>query len=168
MKTPARPEGYRGDQRGQALLEVLVSVAIMGLIAAPLGATVTQAFQATDVGAQEAAVVADLQSAVTWLGRDIPPANSMSLPDGGPAQASLTLTWKDRYGDANVTHQAAYALVDTELRRTRDGVTHTVARNVTGVSFLRSGALVTVTITSPSLQFGSVQRAYLFQVRSTE
>lgn len=167
MKAPGSPAGGRNGQRGATLVELVVSVAVVGLIAAPLGVTISQVFKTTVWGSQETAVLGALQTAVTWLAHDIPSASSNDLPDGGPAQSSIAITSTDLYGGTTTSVQVSYALVGTELRRTQDGVTHTVAWNVTAISFLRSGSLVTVTITLPSATSGTVQAEYLFNIRNT-
>jgi len=156
----------RADQRGNTLLELLIAAAITGLIAAPTSAALFETFQTTTWGTQKSAQLGDLRNAATWLSVDIPLANSTDLPDGGPAQSSVVITFTDYYGGGSTAHQVSYALVGTELRRTEDGATHTVAWHVTAVSFLRSGYLVTVTLTTPSPSGSAEQTTYQFSMRS--
>lgn len=168
MHTVAQLVGnLRGDQRGSTLLELLISAAITGLMAAPAGAAMFETFQTTTWNTQQSAQLQDLRTAAAWLSMDVPLANTTDMPDGGPAHSSVVITSEDRYGGANTTHQVAYALVGTELRRTADGVTHTVAWHVTAVSFLRTGALVTLTLTTPSPSGSATQTIYQFSIRST-
>ena len=168
MHTVAQLVGnLRGDQRGSTLLELLISAAITGLIAAPASAAMFETFQTTTWNTQQSAQLQDLRTAATWLSVDIPLANSTDLPDGGPAQSSVAITSTDRYGGGSTAHQVSYALVGTELRRTADGATHTIAWRVTAVSFLRTGALVTLTLTTPSPSGSAIQTIYQFSIRST-
>ena len=156
----------RGDQRGNTLVELLIAAAITGLIAAPTSAALFQTFQTTTWGTQKSAQMGDLRNTATWLSVDIPLADTTDLPDGGPAQSSVAITSTDLYGGGSAVHQVSYALVGTELQRTADGVTHTVAWHVTAISFLRSGYLVTVTLTTPSPSGSTEQSTYQFTMRS--
>ena len=148
-------------QRGFTFMGVLVSIGIMSAIGSVL---VTTFYQMSYVSSREkakVATIADLRNSMQWLAHDIKMANTTSLADEFPTvYGSLTLSWTDKYQDASTAHSVTYSLAAPELRKTYDGFTLTVARNVTSVQFSRQGRLITVTLTSTDDKWTDVTRQF--------
>ena len=137
----------RSGERGLILLEFAVAMGFMvvlgGLVLNMLG--VGWELQSRNSAVLEVAV--GTSTTTTWLIRDIHLATGTDIPDGGAAQATAQFTWTDSGG----AHACDYALVSDEMRRTCDSQTLAIADNISGLSFVRSGDLVTISyaITAP-------------------
>jgi len=123
------------DQKGFTLPELLITVAITGLIASFLGTAIYQIITVTEYGNDRAIATHELQNTAHWVSRD---GQMASTASGG---SELTLILPD---DSSIT----YTKVDTELRRTAGGSQMTVARNISSVSFSVIDRIITMTITS--------------------
>ncbi|MBM3944083.1 MAG: prepilin-type N-terminal cleavage/methylation domain-containing protein [SAR202 cluster bacterium] len=154
-------------QQGFTLLEVLVAVSIMALIGSALVGSLNQINRITSRGGAQLATSSDVRTSMRWLADDFQMAATSTLSDGAaPVSCAalspspcLTLTWRDEYQAASVSHTSTYAMVDTELRRTYDGTTHAVARNVSDASFSRVGSLVTVMVTSTDEAWADISKS---------
>jgi len=146
----------KGNQKGFTIVEILVAVAISGMIASLIGTAIYQFFAVTDRGSDEIVALHDVQNAAHWLNIDGPEAVSAT---GG---ATLGLTLPDA---STVT----YAVSGTDLVRTAGAAQTTVARNVTALNFDVAGKVVTMTITSaPTGGWGvSQQKIYKVYLRPT-
>lgn len=122
-------------QKGFTLPELLITVAITGLIVGVLGAAVYQIITVTEYGNDKMIAMHELQNAGHWVSLDGQMARTAS---GGN---ELVLTLPD---DSSIT----YALVDTELRRTTDESQMILARNISSISFFVENRIITMTITS--------------------
>ena len=118
---------------------------------AVLGALVVNMLgQGWDLQSRNSAVLevaVGTSTSTTWLVRDIHIATGTDIPDGGGPQATAQFTWTDAGGP----HVCNYALVSDEMRRTCDASTITVADNISNLTFVRSGDLVTISyaVTAP-------------------
>jgi hypothetical protein len=138
------------------LTEVMVAVGIMMVIGSGLVNALYQINTITARGAAHLETEADLRTSMQWLARDFRRATASDLTDGAPPVscaalapgACLTLDWTNEYAEASASHTISYAIVGAELKRTYDGVTMTVARNVSAVHVSLQGRLVTVTLAS--------------------
>lgn len=144
-------------QKGFTLPELLITVAITGLIVSFLGAAIYQIITVTEYGNDKMTAMHELQNAGHWVSLDGQMAKTAS---GGN---ELVLTLPD---DSSIT----YALVDTELRRTADESQMTLARNISSISFFVENRIITMTITSspqgrPNI---SEQGTYKVHLRPTE
>ncbi len=144
-------------QKGFTLPELLITVAITGLIVSVLGAAIYQIITVTEYGNDKMTAMHELQNAGHWVSLDGQMAKTAS---GGN---ELVLTLPD---DSSIT----YALVDTELRRTADESQMTLARNISSISFFVENRIITMTITSspqgrPNI---SEQGTYKVHLRPTE
>jgi len=123
------------SQKGFTLLELLVGVAISGLIVSFLGTAMYQIITVTDYGGDKMVALHELQNVAHWANLD---GQRASSANGGD---ELLLTLPD---DSSIT----YAVDGTELRRITGGSHMTLARNVSDVSFSTEDRLITMVVTS--------------------
>ena len=144
-------------ERGFSLVELLITVAITGLIVSFLGAAIYQIITVTEYGNDKMIAMHELQNAAHWVSLDGQMARTAS---GGN---ELVLTLPD---DSSIT----YALVDTEHSRTTDESQLILARSISSISFFVENRIITMTITSspegrPNI---SEQGTYKVHLRPTE
>jgi len=122
-------------ERGFTLVEVLLGVAISGLIIGTLGTSIYQIVSSTEYGGDKLVAAHELQNAAHWVGIDGQRAVEAS---GG---SELVLTMPD---NSSVT----YSVVDYELRRTVGESQMTLAQNISDISFSIDNRIITMAITS--------------------
>ena len=144
-------------QKGFALTELLITVAIAGVIFSFLGTAVYQIINVTEYGNDKMIARHELQNAAHWVSLDGQMARTAS---GGN---ELVLTLPD---GSSIT----YAVVGTELRRTAGESQITLARNISSISFSIENRIITMTITaSPEGRLNvSEQATYKVCLRPTE
>lgn len=137
----------RSKQRGLILLEFSVSVGFMAVLGALVLNMLGVGWDLQSRNSAVLEVTVDTSTSTSWLVRDIHVATATDIPDGGGAQATAQFTWTDAGG----AHVCDYALVADDMRRTCDATTVTVANNITNLSFVRAGDLVTISyaVTAP-------------------
>ena len=123
------------SQKGFTLLELLIGVAISGIIVSFLGTAMYQIITVTDYGGDKMIAMHELQNVAYWANLDGQRASSVNGGD------ELQLTLPDA---SSIT----YAVDGTELRRITGESQITLARNVSDVSFSIEGRLITMTVTS--------------------
>jgi prepilin-type N-terminal cleavage/methylation domain-containing protein len=129
---------------GLTLVEMLVAVAISSMVAAGLGTALHQFLTTSERTRVAQGALHDVQNTGHWLTIDGKKTTSTSLVDGDPATEVMTLAWTID----SIVHNITYYRDGSELKRDNDGAVITVARNVTDVSFSRSGQLITVNLES--------------------
>jgi prepilin-type N-terminal cleavage/methylation domain-containing protein len=144
-------------QKGFTLPELLITVAITGLIVTFLGTATYQIITITEYGSDKTIAMHELQNVAHWLSRD---GQMASTARGGN---ELILTLPD---GSSIT----YAVVDAELLRTADDSQMTLARNISDLSFSIEDRVITMTVTSspegrPNI---SEQRTYKVCLRPAE
>lgn len=131
------------DQRGRTLTEVLVALAITGMMTGLLGTMMYQLGDIVARGNNQLRVQHDLQNAAVWLNRDVPCASPPVTISGTHA----VLTCPDPIN--SLTHTITYTLEPPFLLRSHsDGSILTVARNVMSMTFtspVSSCLLITIT-----------------------
>ena len=144
-------------ERGFSLVELLITVAITGLIISGLGTAIYQIITVTEYGNDKLTATHELQNVAHWVSID---GQRASAASGG---SELVLTLPD---DSLIT----YAVVGTELRRTAGGSNMTLAQNITGANFSVDNHTITMTVTSsPEGRWDvSEQGTYKVYLRPTE
>jgi prepilin-type N-terminal cleavage/methylation domain-containing protein len=110
-------------QEGFSLPELLVTVAITGLIVSFLGMAVYQILNVTEYGSDKMTATHELQNAAHWVSYDGQMAKTASGGD------ELVLILPD-------SSQVTYGIAGSELLRTSEESQMTLARNITAVQFL--------------------------------
>ncbi len=124
-------------QKGFTLPELLITVAITGLIVGVLGTAVYQIITVTESGNDRMTAIHELQNAGHWVSLD----GQMAKTATGGNELVLTLPPPD---DSSIT----YEVVNSELRRTADESQMILARNISGIFFSIENRIITMTITS--------------------
>ena len=117
------------------MVELVLAVAITGIIVAFLGTAVYQIITVSRYGSDRLIARHELQNAAYWLNRDGQGATAASAGSG------LLLTLSD---NTSVT----YALVGTELRRTAGSAQTVMARNISSAGFATGSRVITMSLTS--------------------
>ena len=144
-------------QKGFTLPELLITVAITGLIVTFLGTAIYQIITVTEYGSDKTIAMHELQNAAHWVSRD----GQMARAATGGNELILTLP-----DDSSIT----YAVVDAELLRTAGDSQMTLARNISDLSFSIEDRVITMAVTSspegrPNI---SEQRTYKVCLRPAE
>jgi prepilin-type N-terminal cleavage/methylation domain-containing protein len=134
------------SERGMTMVELVVALAVTGVIVSFLGTAIYQIITISGEGSGRLTALHELQNASRWFQSDAQQAVNAS------AGASLTLTLSD-----NST--VSYTLVGTELRRTA-GSQMTLARNITSATFSFSARVVTMNlVAAPAGRYGVSESA---------
>jgi prepilin-type N-terminal cleavage/methylation domain-containing protein len=110
------------SEKGFTLPELLVTVAITGLIVGFLGTMVYQMLTVTEYGGDKMTATHELQNAANWVSYD----GQMAKTASGSSELVLLLP------DSS---QVTYELVGTELLRNEGESQMTLARNISAVEF---------------------------------
>lgn len=161
------------SQEGFSLPELLVTVAITGLIVSFLGTAVYQILNVTEYGSDKMIATHELQNTAHWVSHD---GQMASTASGG---SELVLTLPD-------SSQVTYGLVGSEILRTDDESQMILARHITALEFLveerteritagpffedRGECIITMTVTSAPEGRPNVieQREYKICLRPTD
>lgn len=137
-------------ERGFTLVEMALAVAVGAVILTGAILSTFQIMVATGRGSSQTVALADINRAAFAIKNDLLMAQVTDLSSAPKSEANLT--WYDytsSFGTSFQTdHSSSYSLSGRELRRTYDGATSIVGRNITSLSFTQSGKAVTVVISS--------------------
>lgn len=114
------------NQRGVTLIELLIAIAIAGVITASITMALFQVYAGNARSSNHMTAVKQVQNAGYWITRDTLMAQNVLLAtdaDGFP----LTLTWVEW---DTTTHEVTYDLVDSEFKRTEDASEMRVAQYI--------------------------------------
>ena len=139
------------SERGFTLVEMLVTIAITGVLFTTIGGIIYQLTTTSEYGNDRLNATHELQNAAQWFNLD----GQQAVTASGSSSLVLTLP------DASVI---TYALSGTSLLRTASGYTNTLAQNISSASFLVQGRLVTLDITASVPGRMSVSEQGTYQV----
>ncbi len=131
-KQPPMPKKLETDQKGFTLIEIVIAVAIAGLVVAAAAGAVVQLVQSADTTAHMLAV-RQVQQAGYWLSTDALQAQNVTdTPPTGAPGFPLHLSWTDYEGSGHNVTYAREATDDLYNLMRSDGATNiTVARYLT-------------------------------------
>ncbi len=140
-------------QEGITLVELLIAIAITGIIVSFLGTAIYQIITVSGYGNDRLTAMHELQNASHWFCLDGQGARTAT----GGNELALTLS-----DNSSIN----YALEGTELRRTAGGTRMTLARNITSANFSIEDRIITMSLTvSPegrdSVSENGIYRVYL-------
>jgi prepilin-type N-terminal cleavage/methylation domain-containing protein len=161
-----------GGESGITLIELLVALAISGLIMAGVSMAFQQTITLTAKSNNHLQAVRQLQNAGQWISRDgqqAQPVNGVTIDINPVTPEVLILYWD--YGDYNYqdSHTITYAINGTVLTRQEDigtvaGTPIAIANNITGFE-VDAGYSVTMTATVGGFQQSSETLIYYFKPR---
>ncbi len=146
------------DERGVTLVEILVALAITGLITGTLVTAIYQIYQVTGWGSNQMRVQHDLQNAATWLNRDVVSASEAGVTD---SRMVLTIPYCIT---ATLTVTYTYSAADRTLARDSGGSELIVARHVDSVDFSATGTVTSVIIITITSRASDVTQSATLQL----
>ncbi len=157
-------------QKGMTLIELMVSLAITGMVVSGALGLIFHEFRGTAIAKTYVTAAHEIGNAARWISQDAMMTESSGLVDGAQPTDKITLTWIERYDFANIPHSSIYSLYGNELHRDYDGIITTVARNITGVEFSQIGNLLEVSISCTPQWWNpkTVERTYSIYLRAAE
>ena len=138
-------------QRGFTLIEILVAMAIGGMLVPVVVAGIFQVTNGTDKINTDLVLLQDIDGASAWINRDLSQAQTTDVVSGAPPVDHMRVDWIDLTGwaaEGSESHYAEYTLSGSDLVREYDGVTQIVARRIADIAFSRVDNYMTVAITS--------------------
>ncbi|MCH8223275.1 MAG: hypothetical protein IH868_07690 [Chloroflexi bacterium] len=146
MRNPIRAFTGRNAQRGTSLWEVMVATAVGGALGVIIVGTLFQLIKTASDGRGQTDVTTYVLTSNRWMTRDIRMAATTDLPDGGSGIATARFDWDD----SGTPVSCSYGLSAGSLTRTCGPDTVVVARGASGLTFARTGSLVTAVFTVTS------------------
>jgi len=163
------------EQKGFTMVELLISIGILGIMAPLLAFALFQILTFTERGRAGFEAQADTRNASTWMSQDIMMAQGTDLVVGTPigdpdCGTPVGFTWTDYFDDRNTNHEVTYCLDGNDLKRTYDDAELVIARNIASVTFEATAEReISVTISSaPENRFGVFdEKTFKVLMRST-
>ena len=152
-------------QRGFTLIEVLVALAIGGVLLMGGLLTVNQILVSTGRSNSQVIVLDEVHRAALQIKKDIQAYSTADLTD--LQSGNTTFSWTDQTGfelEDERSHYSTYSLSDTELVRTFDNTTSILGRSIESLSFTENGRYVDVVITATSSTFPPRSETLTFSV----
>jgi len=111
-----------GNDKGFTLLELLIVIALTGIISAAAAMSIHQVFTSTALSNDQNTAINQVRNAVHWIGRDGQMAKTVN--DSPEPPKFLELTWESWNGSQS--HNVTYELLDSPdglkvLQRNYDG-----------------------------------------------
>jgi len=142
----------KNRQKGFTLMEILVVMAVGGMIMAAGLLTMYQVIWGTARTNDQVRALTDANVATMWLKFDLQMVQDTNLVEGVPSN-TLSMTWTNQTTSFDgqtlpVDHTINYARSGNNLVRTYDGSAKTIGRNITSVGFTRNGDYINVAISA--------------------
>jgi len=169
MKFSMLGSGKKG-QRGYTMIELLVAVAIFGLISSGVAYTVMQMLKVNASSNNSVTAIRQVQNVGYWVSRDAHQAQIISDEDDPTTTEVvelLTVEWIEWDGTVNTI---VYFTDDEQVKRVvdRNGSTeeYTIARFITLADFVLDDddRLLTVTVTATVGGFQQVEETRVYEV----
>ena len=141
----------RRRERGFTLIEILVAVAIGGLLVPVIVSGIFTVTRGTQQMNTDLVILQDIDGASAWISRDLSQALTTDVVSGNPPVDHMRVDWIDLTGwavEGDENHYVEYTLSGSELLRDLDGVTQIVARRISNIAFSRVDNFITVVIGS--------------------
>ena len=122
-------------QKGLTMVELVVAIAVTGIIVVFLGTAIYQIITVSEYGNDRLTALHELQNSAHWFNLDGQKAVTASV------NGELLLTISE-------TSSITYSLVGTELLRTDGGSQMTLARNISSADFSIANRVITMSLTS--------------------
>lgn len=151
------------NQRGVTLIELLLAVAITGIVTGGITMTFFQVLTGNARTSSHMTAIKQVQNAGYWISHDAKMAQDVDTDDdpGTPELELVTLTWTEW---DNTAHQVTYDIVNGELKRTEGATETVVARYIdstkTKCEMTGDKLILTVTATVTGSQERSETRVY--------
>jgi Tfp pilus assembly protein PilE len=144
-------------QEGMTMVELVVAVAVTGIIVIFLGTAIYQIITVSEYGNGRLTALHELQNVAHWFNLDSQGAKAAT----GGNQLILTLS-------DNST--ISYSLVGTEMRRASGGPQMTLARNISSANFSIINRIITMSLTSSPAGRDAVSQngTYMVSLRPAE
>ncbi len=157
-------------QKGTTLLEMLVALAITGMIVSGIGALIFQEYRGTNIAKTSVTVAHEIRNAARWISQDGIMAESTDLVEEADSVNHLTLTSIERQDFTDLPHSCSYYLEGTQLCRDYDGTVTTVAQDISKIEFTQTGSLLTVSICCTPQWWGAptVQKTFRICLRAAD
>jgi len=125
-------------------VEMVIGVAIIGIIGVAIATSVTQVFSGSRTSSNQMTAINNVRNAGDWIVRDAEEAQAVNSPNIGagvlgPSPDAIILDWVNNYSSPTHTYEVSYTINGTNLVRTEtvDGVAGNpviVAQNITSVT----------------------------------
>jgi len=161
-----KPSILKKNQRGFTMIELLVIIALTGIIGAAATMSIHQIFTGTALSNDQNTAINQVRNAGHWISRDVQMAKPNTIVVYEPTEQNfLGLTiWEDPNGDT--THTVTYTLQDGKLWRNYDAEQTLIAQYIkpkgADTDCHWDGEVLTVNITA---QVGDKTETRTFQVK---
>lgn len=156
----------RKQQGGFTLIEILVALAIAGLLATGVLASITQLFTVNAISNARMTAIKQIELAVDRIRMDVQMAQEVYDSDPGNPDVILVLRWKEWDNTLNEVKYSLNIASHQLSRQPSQGALNAVARNIESVqvSELASGNW-RITITANVEGFKSARETRTFEVQ---
>ena len=153
------------NQRGFTLIEMLIAIAIAGLIISSIAAVIMQTVTVSAADSKRMEAVKQVENALHWIDRDAQMTSRNSLNTNNPTLPNfpLKLSWINFDGEQ---HAVTYSIVSGVLQRSEsvNGGTASVssiAQHIVAASsnYTFDGRVLIVNLTSTTVGFGSASES---------